>query len=409
MKYLILGASAAGINCAKTLRTLDKDGEITVISKDEQIYSRCMLHHVISNNRTVESLNFIKDNLFEDNKITWLKGKIAKSINLEVKSVVLDDDNILSYDKLLIATGASSFIPPVKNLREAKGVYSLRNIEDVQVIKEKIKDVKDLIVLGAGLVGIDAVVGLMRYDASITLVELADRILPMQLDKEAAKKYEDRFREEGVRIYTGVKAEEVILDEKDSVKALKLSNGEVICCQMVVVATGVRPNIDFIPQSTINIDKGIIIDDTCLTNVSDIYAAGDVCAINPIWPLAVKQGITAAFNMAGKEKHLDDTFGLRNSLNFKEIQTVSLGLIEAPDDSYNVHIYKDKDDYKKIIEKDGIIYGAILQGDIAYCGTLTYLIKNKINIASVRKNIFEIDYSDFYDIKENGEYTFAAL
>ena len=136
--YLILGASAAGINAAKTLRDLDLDSNITIISKDEKVYSRCMLHHVISNHRTVEEINFVEDNFMENNNIYWIKNKSIKSIDTKKKKVVIEGQEI-GYDKLLIATGASSFIPPIKNIKEGNYIYTLRNIDDVYKIKEKAK------------------------------------------------------------------------------------------------------------------------------------------------------------------------------------------------------------------------------------------------------------------------------
>lgn len=302
MKYLILGASAAGINCAKTIRSLDKEGEITVVSKDDKIYSRCMLHHIVSGSRTIESLNFIGEDFFEKSRVNWIKGKSVTKLHIEDKKVILDDHSILDYDKLLIATGASSFIPPIKNLKEGNQVVGFRDVEDVEMILKEYPHVKDIVILGGGLVGIDAVSGLMEKKVNISLVEFADRILPLQLDKRAATNYEKRFKENGIHIHTGVKAEEVYLDDSNNVKGVKISGEEVILCEMIIVATGVRPNLSFVDENTLKIDKGIVVDEHCATNIPDIFAAGDVCGVHPIWPLAVKQGIVAGYNMVGKEK-----------------------------------------------------------------------------------------------------------
>lgn len=378
MKYVILGASASGVNCAKTIRKLDPNGQITMVSKDENIYSRCMLHHVIGEKRSIEGINFVEEKFSENHKITWMKSVKAIKLNIIDKKVVLDNGETLEYDKLLIATGSSSFIPPVKNLREGKGIYGLRNIEDALTIKEEAKQVKDVVVLGGGLVGMDAVTGLLEHDINVSLVEMSDRILPMQLDKRSSSKYEKLFEKEGVRIYTCVSAEEVILDEENRVKAVRLSDGRLIGCEMIVVATGVRPNVDFIADNTITLDRGIVINCKGETNIEDVYSAGDVTGKSPIWPIAVKQGIVAAYNMVGERKEVEDFFSLRNSMNFLGLQTVSLGLIETPDESYNISTQEYEENYKKIIHKDGIIYGAMIQGDISYCGVLTHIIKTSL-------------------------------
>ncbi|SNS77597.1 Pyridine nucleotide-disulphide oxidoreductase [Anaerovirgula multivorans] len=408
MKYLILGASAAGISCGKTLRELDPNGEITVVSADNRIYSRCMLHHMMGGEKSVEELNFAGDDFFSRYNISWIKETRVQKLKVGEKTVQLENGNILSYDKLLIATGAHAFIPPISNLREGKGVYPLRNLEDALAITERVKKVKDVLVLGAGLVGIDAVMGLIKHGLHVTVVEVGDRILPMQLDKLAASNYEKLLKMKGVTFYTGIGLQEVELDEENWVKAVKLQEGRRINCEMIIAATGIRPNIDFIEKDTIKMDRGILINDRCMTNVKDVYGAGDVCSTSPIWPIAVKQGTVAAYNMTGTEKRLEDSFGLKNSLNFLELQTVSLGLTEAPDDSFTVMLQHYKNNYKKVICKDGVIYGAILQGDISYCGVLTYLIKNKINISHIDKDIFDIEYSDFFKMKENGEYEYTV-
>lgn len=409
MRYVIIGASAAGINAAKTLRELDNLSEIVIISKDTDVYSRCMLHHVISGNRDLEKIAFVDKDFFSKNNIKWVKGIEVIDINTNEKQVVLGNNAIEKYDKLLIATGASSFVPPVKNLREAKGVYSLRNYDDVLSIEEGIKKSKKAVILGAGLVGIDSAIGLMERGIKLSIIEMGNRILPLQLDQKGADRYQKLFKDNAVDIYTSVSLEEVILKEDGYVSKAKLSDGTLIDCDMIVVAAGVRPNIDFIKNTSINVNKGIVTDKNCRTSEKDVYAAGDVTFTAPIWPIAVKQGIAAAYNMYGKERVFDDTFALRNSMNFLGLETVSLGIVEAPDNSYTVDIIETKNVYKKVIHKDGIIYGAILLGDIAYCGVLHQLIKNKIDISNINKNIFKIDYADFFNVQKDGQYKYELV
>lgn len=409
MKYVVIGASAAGVNAVQILRELDSSSEITIISKDTDVYSRCMLHHVIAGKRNLEKISFIHKDFFSKYNVNWIKDKSVTDIDLDKKEVVLEDNSTEKYDKLLIASGASSFIPPVKNLREAKGVYSLRNYDDVLSIEEGIKSSKKAVILGAGLVGIDAAVGLMERGIKLSIVEMGDRILPLQLDKEAANRYQKLLKDKGIDIYTSVKLEEVILKENGSVDKVKLSDDTEIECDMIVVAAGVRPNVGFIKNESIKVERGIVVDNTGSTSAKDVYAAGDVTFTAPIWPIAVKQGIVAAYNMTGHEKYLEDTFALRNSMNFLGLECVSLGNIEAIDDSYVVDIIKTENVYKKIIHKDGIVYGVILLGDISYCGVLQQIVKNKIDISNIDKNIFNIDYSDFFSIKEDGQFKYKAV
>lgn len=407
MKYIVIGASAAGISGAKTLRELDKNAEITLISKDENVYSRCILHHYISDHRDIKRLNFTDENFFEENNINWIKGVEVKSVDDTKKTITLSNEKELNYDKLLICSGASSFIPPVEGLREGKNVVGLRNLDDAVLIKEQAKKVKNVVVLGAGLVGIDAVSGLLDYDINITLVEMGEKILPLQLDKYTSKVYEDEFSKRGLNLKLGVKAQKLILDEENNPKALLIDTGEEIPCELVIVATGVRSNVSFLENSNIECDRfGLIIDEKGKTNIEDVFGAGDVSGRNPIWPTAVKEGIIAANNMVGKEMVMTDFFGSKNTMNFVGIATMSLGMVEAPDDTYNVEIDINENNYKKIIHKDGKIYGSIIQGDLSYAGVLTQIIKENIDVSRVKKNLFDIDYSDFFNIEKNFEFSY---
>ena len=402
MRYIVVGASAAGISGAKTLRELDKDAEIILVSKDENVYSRCILHHYISGHRDIEALDFTDRDFFEKYNIEWKKGLEVKSIDDREHVIGLSNGESLKYDKILLATGASAFIPPVENLREAKNVVGLRNLEDAIKIKEEAEKVKNVVVLGAGLVGIDAIAGLAFKNLNVTLVEMGDRVLPIQLDKYASSKYEKRFEDAGVKLKLGVRAEKVLIDENKNPKALLINTGEEIPCELIIVA-----NVAFLKDSSIETDRfGLIINEKGETNSRDVYGAGDITGRNPIWPTAVKEGIIAANNMVGNEIFMEDFFGSKNTMNFLGLTTMSLGVVNVPDDSYTEEIDISGENYKKIIHKDGKIYGAIIQGDLSYAGVLTQLIKEKIHVSKVKKPLFEIDYADFFNIKENLEYTY---
>ena len=407
MRYLVIGASAAGISGAKTLRELDKNAEIVLISKDENVYSRCILHHYISSHRDVDALNFTGKEFFEENNITWMKGLEVKALNDKEQTLELSNGETLSYDKLLVCSGASAFIPPVPGLREGNNVVGLRNLDDAILIKEQAKKVKNVVVLGAGLVGIDAVSGLLGQGLNISLVEMSNKILPLQLDKHASDVYEKKFIEEGVSLKLDVKAEKLLLDENNNPKALVLNTGEEVPCELVIVATGVRSNVAFMENSNVECDRfGLIIDAKGQTNIENIYGAGDVTGRNPIWPTAVKEGIIAAHNMLGKEMVMTDFFGSKNTMNFVGIATMSLGMVEPADETYIVETKVEDNNYKKIIHKDGKIYGAIIQGDLSYAGVLTQLIKENIDVSKVTKSLFDIDYADFFNIEKNFEFSY---
>ena len=406
MNYVVVGASAAGVNGVKYIRQLEPDANITLISKDEHIYSRCILHHYLEGIRDIKALEFVEDGFIEKNNINWIKGVGVEKIEPKQKELILSDGRTVSYDKVLLATGASTFFPPVKNLNDAKNVFGLRNLDDAIEIKEKAQYAKNIVVMGAGLVGIDALTGLLHYGKNLTLVEFKGHMLSIQLDKRAAKTYQDAFTNEGVTQYYDTAVQEVIMDETGAVKALALSNGLIIDCDFLIVATGVRSNVAFLQDSGIECDRfGLIFDEYGRTSDESVYGAGDISGRNPIWPAAVKEAIIAATNMCGHKRELTDFFASKSTMNFLHIPTMSLGTPEPADETYKVDIEEDgQGNYKKIIHKDGVIYGALIQGDLSYSGVLTQLIREKIN--KVEKSIFKIDYSDFFHLTDNCQFTY---
>ena len=407
MKYVVLGASAAGINAVRELRKNDKECQIVLISKDKDIYSRCILHHYMSGIRTFSELNFAESDFIERYNVDWMNGRTCTAVKPEVKEVVLDDGTVVNYDKLLIATGSHTFVPPIKNLKEAKNVVGFRNIEDIETLMEVAKTRKNFLVMGAGLVGIDCVSGLLELGVNVSLVEMTDWMLSKQLDERAAKAYQDAFAKKGVAQYYGKSITEAILNEKGEITSILLSDGTQLPCDYVVVTAGVRANVEFLEGSGIETSKfGLVYDASGKTSDENIYGAGDVSGMSPIWPAAVKEGIIAASNMAGVPRKMEDFFASKSTMNFMGIPSMSLGTVNPTDDSYSVEICETKDSYKKIVHKNGKIMGAILQGDLAYGGILQQLIARKIDITKVKKPIFDVDYSDFFHMSDNFEFYF---
>ncbi len=405
MRYVVLGSSAAGINGVRELRRLDKEAEIVLISKDETIYSRCILHEYLGGERDIERLCFAEKDFEKLYRVQWMKGRSCVGVKREERKVLLDGGEEVSYDRLLIATGSHTFIPPVKNLKEAKNVVGFRNIEDMEVLKKAAKTAKHIIVMGAGLVGLDCASGFLELGVSLTLVEMAGWLLSKQLDERAAKTYQEAFEKRGVRQYYGVGIAEAVLNENRQITEIILTDDRRIPCDFVVVTAGVRANVEFLKDSGIELGRfGLVYDETGKTSDDHIYGAGDVSGTSPIWPVAVKEGIIAAGNMAGEKRAMTDFFASKATMNFLGIPSMSLGDINTEDPDAKTEVMETKESYKKIIHKNGKIIGAVLQGDLAYGGILQQLIARKIDISKVKKPVFDIDYSDFFHMKDNFEF-----
>ena len=410
MRYVVLGASAAGVNGVRQLRKQCPEAEIILVSKDSSIYSRCILHHYLGNMRTKEELCFAEDDFEDRYKADWRKGVTCTGLDDKEKQVCLSDGTSIAYDRLLIATGSHTLLPAVKGLLGTEGVYGFHNLDEVEAIKKGAVNAEHIVVMGGGLTGLDAAVGFLRLGKKVGLVEMEGHLLAKQLDARSSGTYEKAMEHKGIVLHLGVGIREVCQQE-GTVTSLKLTDGSELACDMLVVTAGVRPNIDFLKGSDVECDRfGLVIDRYGQTSVPDIYGAGDVTGRSPIWPAAVKQGMVAAVNMAmghganGRRATMDDFFASKSTMNFLGIPTMSLGIPERPDDSYDV-VMEDKDGiYRKVIHKNGKIYGAILQGDLSYGGVLTQLIAGKIDVSKVKKPLFEIDYSDFFHTKENFEF-----
>lgn len=405
MKYVVLGSSAAGVNAIRELRKLDKECEIVLISKDKDIYSRCILHHYLSGNRTLEQLNFVEKDFISLFDVNWIRGKACTSLKPEEKIVVLEDGEEVTYDKLLIATGSHTFIPPIKNLIGAKNVIGFRNVEDIETLKEIAKTRKNFLIMGAGLVGIDCASGLLHLGVNVTMVEMAGWMLSRQLDPRAAKTYQDAFSAQGVTQYYGDGISEAVVNEEGEITSIILSSGKEIPCDYVVVTAGVRASVEFLEGTGIETSRfGLVYDETGKTSDDNIYGAGDVSGTSPIWPAAVKEGIIAASNMAGVPRKMTDFFASKSTMNFMGIPSMSLGNVNPEDDTYTVEVKDTGSTYKKIVHKNGKIIGAVLQGDLAYAGILQQLIARRIDVTKVKKPIFDIDYSDFFHTRDNFEF-----
>ena len=251
----------------------------------------------------------------------------------------------------------------------------------------------------------DAAYAFLEQGKEVTVVEMADRILPIQLNETAGTAYRKLFEEHGCRFLLGKKASETHMNSNGSIDYVLLDDGTRVDCDLVIVAAGVRPAVECVLDTPIEVDRFIKVSDTMETNCKDIYAAGDVTGLSGIWPNAMKQGQVAALNMCGIETVYDDRYAMKNTMNFYGLVTLSLGRgIEEEGDV--VLEQEDSHNYKRAILRDGKLDSILLQGSIDYSGIYQYLIKHKIDLSGMEKDVFHLSFADFYGVKENGGYCY---
>lgn len=403
MKYVIIGAGVAGIEAAKAIRSQDSTGEILMISQDTHVHSRCMLHKFIAGERDEKGLDFTEKDFFEKYRVHWQKGVQVQKVCPDGKHLLLDNGETVPYGQLLLAGGANSFIPPVGELQKASNVYGLRSLSDAQAIADEAKDAEHVLVIGSGLVGLDAAYGLLERGKKLTVVEMADRILPVQLDAHAAGAYQAAFEKAGVRFVLGRKASEAVCEADGKIHKVVLDNGTELPCDLIIVAAGVRPALACLDGSGIACGRGVTVDSFMRTSVPGIFAAGDITGLSGIWPNAADQGRIAGKNMCGQKTEYTDTYAVKNTINFFGLVTLCVGRILA-EEGDDVRVREDRRVYQRVLLKDGKVQGVLLQGNIAGAGTWQYLIKNQIDVSGIKKDIFSLNYADFYHVGERGKY-----
>jgi len=402
MKHLIIGAGAAGITAAKTIRSLRPEDEIVILTEDSHIVSRVMLHKYINDERNIESLSFVEEDFLDKNQIGWLGGQKVTHVD-PVSKKVTTNQTTFSYDKLLIAPGAKSTIPPICILEAVKNLYGFRNLEDAKAIREAALLGEKAVVIGAGLVGMAVAEALLEMGREVAVVEMGSSILSLNLDEYASSAYQSKFEEAGCKFYLGQSVTGTEVDENGNIKVVNLGDGTELPCDFVVAATGAKPEVDFLKDSGIEHDRALKVNQHMTTNFPDVYGAGDVTGLSGIWPNAMRQGKVAGKNMAGELEVYEDSFAVKNTVHLYNLVTLTIGA-PRPEEGDRIEIRNDKKGYRKLIIRDGRIVGIILQGDISNSGFWQYLVKHHIQVDNLNKSIWKVGFVDFVSLKEDGEY-----
>jgi NAD(P)H-nitrite reductase large subunit len=340
------------------------------------------------------------------NKVKTILGRQVTSIDFDNRIVKIKEINGISFEKLLISTGGKPFVPPIDG-SEKDGVYTFTNLSDAQLIKERIADVKDVVVIGGGLIGVSITEALVKLNKKVTLVELKDSILNLILDKTAAGFVEESMKKNGVNVLTDVSVEKILGrdSDNDKVGAVVLTDGCKITCDLLIIAIGVVPRMELVEKSKVKTNRGILVDERMATNISEVYACGDVAEaydfiakenrVLALWPLAYLGGRTAGYNMAGsKAEYPGGT--VMSALKYFNVPIISAGLIN-PDNqkkTYDVITTLDHDNkvYKKLILKDDKLLGLTLVGDIEKAGIYYNIMKESINLRKYKENLVSEEF-----------------
>jgi NAD(P)H-nitrite reductase large subunit len=408
-KYLIVGASAAGLGAVEAIRKVDPTGTITVITDETcSHYSRPMISDFVSGKADMKKINCRTDQFWKENNVEAITGKKATALNFSEKTVVLESGEKVSYEKLLLATGGKPFVPKTEG-SDKDGVFTFTTIGDAQRIAAKIDAInaKAAVVIGGGLIGISVTEAILKRGLKVTIVELQDKILSLLLDAKGSDIMEAAVRKAGVNVVTGQSVQKILgkPGTEGTVGGVLLTKGEQVPCDLVIVAIGVIPRIELVAGTSVKINKGIVVDNMMQTNVPDVYASGDVAEaydfiINQnrtlaLWPLAVLEGQVAGYNMAGKKTTYGGGTNM-STLKYFGVPIVSMGLANPKEDpSLELLVKQDVDHnvYKKIVLKNNVIVGVTLVNNIDRAGILFYLMKNAINVKKLKDQLLADEFS----------------
>ena len=397
-KYLVVGNSAGGTGAAEVIRECDPAGRLLIVSDEPYpAYSRPLISEYLSRQRILETMLFRSPDFYAQNRIELLSGEKVKKIDPANKTAFLENGSVISWQKLLLATGGLPIVPNIKGM-EKEGVFSFTCLDDAKKIDAYLIKVNSAVVIGGGLIGISVTEALSKRGIIATVVEMKDRVLNTILDEAASAIAGRILAEAGIRVITANTVAEVA--GQDSVEGVVLADGQKIKCEMVIIAIGVLPRLDLVKGTAIKFNRGISIDRRMATSCPDVYACGDASEgwdfingsdrLTPIWPNAYIGGRIAGYNMAGRQAEYKGGTAM-NSINYFDMDISSAGLVSAPDDNrYETFIINSP--YQKLILKDNLVKGMIFVKDIEKSGIIFGLMRDGVNVKDFKQSLLAVDF-----------------
>jgi NAD(P)H-nitrite reductase large subunit len=386
------------MNAIETIRGYDADASITLIS-DEPAYSRMALPYYISGNIPVEQVNTGDDDYFSRLGVKTRFGARVTEVNPYANMVTLSDGSMVPFDNLLIATGSSAQQLNIPGA-DGDGVHNLWTVEDAEKTVSALGNDADVAFIGAGFIGFIILNAMHKRGARLKVIELEGQVLPRMLDAQGASLVNSWLESKGIETHTGVSVQ-AIEHGSDGVKTLQLSDGSSTRADVVIMATGIKTNIGFLDGSGIETNQGVLVNNRCQTNVSNVYAAGDVAegpdlstggqAVHAIQPTAVDHGRIAGANMAGQDVEYPGSL-LMNILDVCGLQCASFGDWSGSGDVTEV-INANRPVYRKLIWEGSTITGAVILGpadDVAMLndmGMIKGLIQAKTDLGAWKQHI----------------------
>lgn len=394
-RHVILGNGPAGVVAAEQIRKQrPRDSIVMVGAEPEPPYSRMAIPYLLIGKVGEKGTYLRKDpDHFKKQNIQEIRAR-ATRLDTAGKKVMLDNGDVLEYDKLLIATGARPISPPIPGMN-LPGVHPCWTLENARQIIELAKPGSRVLQMGAGFIGCIIMEALALRGVRLTVVEMGNRMVPRMMTEGAGSMIRDWCIKKGVNVHCSTKVEAI---EGTPLRA-KLSNGEVLEVDLVISATGVKPNLDFLEGSGLEVDQGLLVDDHMQTNIKDVYAAGDVAqvrdfstgekTVNMIQPAAADDARIAAQNMMGQGTQTQGSLAM-NVLDTLGLIAASFGQWWGAEGGQSVELEnKDEFSYMRLEFFDDVLIGATSLGLTNHVGVMRGLIQGKIHLGEWKDHLLE--------------------
>ena len=381
-QYVFIGNGVAAAGCIEGIRSVDAEGTITVVSEEQYpVYCRPLISYYLEGKTTLEKMPYRDEAFYDRMGCTVLYGKKAESIDKAGKTLQLNDGTVLPYDKLCVAAGSRPFVPPFAGLETVEKQFSFLTLDDTLALEKAVNQNSRVLIVGAGLIGLKCAEGLHGRVASITICDLADRVLSSILDTGCAAIMQEHLERSGIRFLLGDSV------AKFSGTHAEMTSGKEVDFDVLVLAVGVRANTELVRDIGGEVSRGILVNEKMETSLPDIFAAGDCTEgedisfggrrVLAILPNANMQGRCAGTNMAGGQAVFDKAIPM-NSIGFFGLHAMTAGSYFGPDQGGEVFEEKQVSTLKRFYRKDGLLTGYILIGDMDRAGIYTSLIREKI-------------------------------
>ncbi|MDH4264187.1 MAG: FAD-dependent oxidoreductase [Deltaproteobacteria bacterium] len=388
--HVIIGSGPAGIFAAEAIRDRDPESSITMLTAESSpAHSPVMLTYWMGGEVGRGALFFRDPSWGERRKIDVRLNTKVKSLHSTSQELKLEDGRVISYDRLLIATGAIPIALSFPRMG-SKGVTALRTLADAEAVLESKSIIGKVVIIGGGFIGLKLACHLREKGLQVTILEKEPKLASRIFDLKASTLVARKMREKGIRVETDVEVVEA-LNEQGWVTGVRLQDGRMFSGQRVIQAVGVRPNTKFLEGSGIELRGGIVVNERMETNIPGIYAAGDATVTidsitlerthNATWAAATRQGMVAGRNMAGESRRYTHNFAL-NALNLFGLRVLSAGHSYYEKQSGLDLLFRETNEvYRKIVIKDRRLIGFILGGDVSGTGVLLRLMRKQERIS----------------------------